>query len=727
MNYVIAICIAYMSAILIAVTCRLIISPRKEKLEYVKNFKRGKFALIFFAAIPLYYLAYRYNGTRVDGSFWLAIKSSLELVTLKYEYSVAAPLMAESLLYMVAIEFAYTLVAMNAVLFIFSLFGQFIMNQTSFLCTRLFRKRIVVVVGYNPNSIDIVKSINKKIGKAVLMGNSDSKLREAAFINRANYVGMSSDADIGKKIKSYFGNFGKKKVSVILNCEDDAESLRYVKQLCRLIETENLTSLPLTEDCGLHVYVLGSKSNESIFMHYVEQSKGLVKFINRHEQIAMDFVRRYPLTQFMTAKHIDYKTATVKNDINLNVFMIGFGNFNETLFLTSVSNNQFMTMQNGKLLPKPVNYHIYDRHYPEGKIAQENSSVHSRSLNHGYMRYVEFLKQNANRQSEYLEFVPNPANVSFHPCDISHPEFYASMRKELTNESSYNYVIVSFGADMENIELAEKLQQKFHEWNIPSDVRIFVKVRDEKLVREIKNDFEGDFIQIFGTNRSCVYNAASILNEKTEYMARLRHLLYIAEDEQKKQSSGAVSLTEKRLGDFARDKWYGYKQFQRESNVYACLSLKMKLQLLGYDIAEDGTDCTDEFESEYELGDKRTPSPLSVEGKTIWSYCNDEQTRQSVRATFAVQEHQRWNANMICNGVIPATKAQIEENGGRILDKRVHGNITTMSGLIEYRKIIAAQRGISEEQADVIRYDYQLMDDAAWLLHKCGYNIVKKK
>ena len=431
------------------------------------------------------------------------------------------------------------------------------------------------------------------------------------------------------------------------------------------------------------------------------------------------------MTQFMNEEQIDYMTATIKEDVDLNVFMVGFGNLNETLFLTSVSNNQFLTLKDGKLQPKSVTYHIYDRRYPDGKIAETDESVCSRDLNHGYKRYKGFLRLNGDRQEDYLEFAPIPAEVQFHPCDFSHSDFYTSMREELSKKS-FSYVIVSFGTDMENIEIAEKLQQKFHEWDIPSAVKIFVKVRNDKLTREIQDDFEGDMIRIFGSNRTCVYNAAAILNEKIEFMARLRHLLYIAEDEQKKQASKITSLSEEALAIKARDKWYSYKQFQRESNLYACLSIRMKLHLLGYDFAAEGNDCSEAFEAKYEAGDARTPSPLNVEGKRIWIYSNAEQERASVRWTYAVQEHQRWCANMICNGVIPSNKEEIRKNGGRALDKRLHGNITTMAGLVEYRKLLAREHGMSEEEADVIRYDYQLMDDVVWLLHKCGYKLIQR-
>lgn len=83
---------------------------------------------------------------------------------------------------------------------------------------------------------------------------------------------------------------------------------------------------------------------------------------------------------------------------------------------------------------------------------------------------------------------------------------------------------------------------------------------------------------------------------------------------------------------------------------------------------------------------------------------------------------------MISGGVVPSTRAQIADpqDGGRRLDLRRHGCITTFDGLVEYRKIVAASTGGDEESADVIRYDYQIMDESLWLLAANGYKVVKK-
>lgn len=723
MNIVTILCLIYMFALLGAIIFWLAKCSRKERLKRLKSFKRGKFAFIYFAAIPLFFIAYRFNGQTIDGALWMSIRSCIEIVVLKFDYATVAPLMAENLLFHIAIELLYSLIILNTLVLTASVCGQTFINFISLMFAEKFRKKVVVVVGFDANTIDILSTVPKS-SKKILFCPKGSDLCDEAFVKKSAYRQLRNDEDFGELLKKLFGNFSKKKISVILNLEDDSKSLLYIKQICHLIESEKLTDLPITEDKGLFVYVFGARANEALFSHYVEASKGIIHFINRHKQISMNFIENYPLTQFMTAREIDYSTATIRDKIDLNVFMIGFGKLNESLFLDSVSNNQFLTLRDGKLVPKPVKYHIYDRYYPQGKFAADDN-VLSGNLHHSYTRYQKFLKYYKGRENEFLELPAMPAQIEKHALEISHPAFYSSIQQELIKNNSYNYIIVSFGSDAENIELAEKLQQKLKEWNVVSPTKIFVKVRDEKLTKEINGDF--DSVIIFGSNSQCVYNAETIMHEKTEQMARQRHLLYTAEYEVKENGRAATAvIDDDSIKKSARDKWYSYKQFQRESNIYACLSIRLKLQLCGYDYSVDGKDSADEFITIYEQGDKRTPSAYTLDNKPIWQYSNEEQFRKSLRWTFAVQEHCRWCANMIANGLIPCSKDELALNRDELLAKRKHGNLTTMKGLVEFRKIIATITGKSEEETDVIRYDYQLMDDIVWLLHKCGYKLIKK-
>ena len=94
---------------------------------------------------------------------------------------------------------------------------------------------------------------------------------------------------------------------------------------------------------------------------------------------------------------------------------------------------------------------------------------------------------------------------------------------------------------------------------------------------------------------------------------------------------------------------------------------------------------------------------------------------------------------MISKGMIPAsreriaTETAVNEKGetrytnGKNYAVRRHGNLTTFEGLVEYRRMIAARDGVSEAEKDVIKYDYQLLDDAYWLLSTNGYHMIKKQ
>ena len=100
---------------------------------------------------------------------------------------------------------------------------------------------------------------------------------------------------------------------------------------------------------------------------------------------------------------------------------------------------------------------------------------------------------------------------------------------------------------------------------------------------------------------------------------------------------------------------------------------------------------------------------------------------------------------MISKGTVPASKEQIltetvtkadgtqKYTNGKNYALRRHGNLTTFDGLVEFRKMVAERDRTegetllqAEERKDVIKYDYQLLDDAHWLLTKTGHKIIKR-
>ncbi len=716
-NAVVAVCLVYMILVVAYILTSFCRANRKGKLKYLKNFKRGNFVLIYLAALPLYWLAHVYKGEAIGGGLLLAIKSCVDLVVLKYDYSNALALMNANLFYRVVIDICFVLVAINAVVFTFTLFGQRLSNKI--FCRRALRaEKTVFVVGYNQESMAVLHSVKGEKGRAILLGDGGKEMEDETFIARRGCMRFGKGDHLGGLIGRRLKNISEKKVAVVINTGDDEENLILTEQLAALCEKLMCEHPDLDENMGLNAYVFGAPENASAFLHFVEKSKGRIRLINKYKLIANDFADKYPLTKFMTAREIDYDHATVREDVALNVVMIGFGKTNQQVFLTSVADSQFLRRTQEGLSAKRVRYHIYDK----------KDSRNDKNLNHNYFRYRELLRQIKGRESEYLPLPEEPAEVSFFKTDINDERFYASLRESLSGngKKAYNYIVLAFGTDVQNLDLADKIAAKLREWGESETTHVFVKIRSRTLSEKVisREYQEEDGFLTFGEEAEAVYDIGRIVGEKAEKMAWMRHLTYTAEYMDGKDPA--------EIRRAALSGWFGpLRQMQREANVSACLNLRAKLHLLGFDYvpkSSAGEPAEEAFLEKYTAGDPIRCMEGGLKDKKRIEYRNEDFSRDSVRKTFAVQEHQRWNACMIAAGIVPSTKAQIaEENNGKRLDLRRHGCITTFDGLIEFRKIVAERTGRSEEETDVIRYDYQLMDDALWLLGSNGYKIVRKE
>jgi hypothetical protein len=139
---------------------------------------------------------------------------------------------------------------------------------------------------------------------------------------------------------------------------------------------------------------------------------------------------------------------------------------------------------------------------------------------------------------------------------------------------------------------------------------------------------------------------------------------------------------------------------------------------------------------------------IKAQGKDIIKYDLDFNPH-SMRTYLGIHEHQRWNSFMISKGIIPSTLEQIyneklpngKYSNGKKYDARRHGNITTFGGLVGFRRLLAHRANgkeftsyediictpqVGEENYDVIKYDYQLLDDAYWLLTENDFKIIRK-
>lgn len=721
-NVVTAICFTLLTVAVIYTAVSFAVKSREDRIAYLRSFKKGKCAVVLVLAIPLFCIGFMYGGADFLTAFFKAVGNTVNLVVLKYSLSDISALMKADLFYKITVYYCCILVLLNALLFTFSLTSQQIRRFASSIYLRFSRKPKLYIFGYNKDNINVYKSAGRYA--ALIVDGLSAEDRLFLYRKKINYINLKNYEAAVCGIMRRIGGDGADS-TIVINTGDDGKNLN----ICRLFnEQTNKAVTSGKERCRLRVYVFGDPAHEAVYGQAVAQSAGCIQYKNKYLMLAARFTDRYPLSSFMDGRHIDYETALVKKQTEINVCLIGFGNANRRIFLASVANNQFLCRDGKCLSVKPVKYFIFDK----------NSSEENKNLNHTYYRFKnEFPDADA---VDYLPLPPLPAIEEYRHLDVNSPDFYSDIRKAASCKNGVGFIIISFGTDLENIDLACKLTEKRAEWGL-SDVAIFVKVRDAERYGKLVT---GENCYPIGDEKSDVYDIEQITDDKISRMAKLRD--YIYELEKRITTDAAFTPTEQSLAEcrlVAEKKWFTEKSsLERESSLYCCLSLRSKLNMLGLDYcdAEDSAlPALSESEYMQVYADGNAPDTrydsVAADGKKIINYTLD--FPESKRKNLAVSEHYRWNAFMLSKGVIPADKQQIlnettVKNGrtvftdGKNYNLRRHGNITTFDGLAEFRRIIAERDNLDENETDVIKYDYQLMDDAYWLLTRCGFKIVKR-
>ena len=724
-NVVTIICLIILFLELLAVIINVVLKERAERIAFLRSFKKGKCAIIYVTALPLYCMGHIYSGQAFLPAFFSAVSKIIGLVVLKYDISSVQDLMQVNSLYNFAIYFCFVLVGVNALIFTISLTNQHIWCAFQAFKATMTRKDKLFLFGNNPENISIYLS-DKERNKVIIDNISDQDSAKF-YMKRISFISTHAYDDLIVKMFRLMQKFDREYI-IVINTGCDEKNI----SLCQMF-IKNIESTPKDIKNRLFlntkIFVFGDPRYETIYEDIMSDAFGCIHYVNKYQKVAMDFIDKYPLSKFMDEEQIDYETSLIRDGVDINVLLIGFGKTAQQLFLTSVANNQFLT--SGSVDPelKKVKYHIFD------KDAAENN----KNLNHSYYRYkYECAELNPE---EYLPFPALPAEEKYHHLDINNCDFYNQIRGVVARSSKdSNFVIIAFGSDLENIDMAQKLVKKRKEWGLHNFV-IFVKVRAWRKEQTLLKNEDCYFI---GNEKDVVYNIDKIISDRIFHMAQMRNEVYDLEDTITRKPD--VEINEeyvKKNHDNAYWKWYMKKsQMERESSLYCCLSLRSKLNLMGLDYCEDnGTGdaglSREEYLDVYAKGDMPDTSKykVTVNGKPIVSYTLHFPA--SKRRNLAIHEHQRWNSFMISKGMVPSDRIQIatektlDENGeekftnGRNYAVRRHGNLTTFDGLIEFRKIVAARDNCSEAETDVIKYDYQLLDDAHWLLQANGYKIIK--
>lgn len=623
---------------------------------------------------------------------------------------------------------------------------------------------------------DKVKKYNEKV--SILEQNKDKKSKFGLYlVNTFNKIEKSIldkqkinlIDDEKKNIIRLEKEIREKLGSVFEKMDEDYKEIRKDKIYRKEIKIKTY---------NMQAYVFGTEENESAFTRFEQLSKGRVKYINRHRYIAYNFIERYPLTRFMDEHHIDRKTATLNKDVDINVYLVGYGCTNQQILLASVANNQFLTIKeddkgNKKLESKLVNYYVYN-----------NSENLGKNMIHQYHRFQYEVGYYVGREDEFFDDPINvkPAETVLNSSvDINSEGFYNKLQQDVKNakREDINYIIISIGNDIENIDFAEKISSKISEWDVSGNTYLFVRISDssieEKYLQQKNNDTEkkeyhsdleinGVLLQrvkepknqtdsrknkyyFFGEEDRIVFNFNSLIKQELYNAAIKRHTSYSIEnvhtdkyesytDEQRAEKDWDIDVYKQKREQYYLEKsWYEMSQIQRDSNLFSILSIRTKLNLLGYDLVKPDT--LDDY-SDKGSKKKRKTDTLDVKDEVkfedfyndyfkgsnnelLFQYKYKKGKKEEIvkniykqvleypdckRTNMAIQEHQRWTAFMLCMGMIPSTMKEVIENlndGKDYAVKRKHGCITTFEGLIKHRYIMAVKAFIVEKAAEKMK------------------------
>ncbi|MBE7087318.1 MAG: hypothetical protein E7369_03360 [Clostridiales bacterium] len=520
-----------------------------------------------------------------------------------------------------------------------------------------------------------------------------------------------------KKITYIVAEFSAEYIEKFLSKVEDREfhlialdgkdkNLRYISEFKNFLDK--------TKSKNVFLYVKLDYDNYITINNKILEDKKYTAYIscfNEYELMARKFVESYPITRFMPNEFFDFDLACIKEGVTINQFFFGFGKVGSAIYRAGVMNDQLPMVTGGKhggdVEQAFVNYYAYD------KIDKKNESKNSNYYSNRF-----FLDHDRFKDKAYFEVPDKLCNFSFSPNSIDHIESFENFKiTALSGGNVYNSIVVAFGDDVSNVDYALKLVMLFKQ-NDFENYHIFIRVR--KYQKEYDEFFDSR-ATFFGFN-DFIINHKIIVDENLTMKAKSVNSSY-------EQKSKEMS------------KWASLSAIKKLSNVYSGLNVRLKLNLMGYDLDDnDGNNFSqsilDELKSKLVEGSPKEDAKY----EEYFFFDKDVVTPSNV---LAYQEKLRWNSFYINNGYIPMQKSDItiipdgSKNGCLYKDdddKKLHACITTAKGLDEYHRLIAKLRSeytgepftqcLSDMQT--YKYDYSF-DKVVDAFDSLGETVVVRK
>ena len=614
------------------------------------------------------------------------LRNALDSCFLKFDFEVTEEMLANNKLFALDFYFAYFLTALTLIFVALALVGRFLENFIKLKFKLLTKKEMLVVIGFNEDAINFIKTIKNK--DFVVWLPTTDKAKKKELMTKKEITVIFDDIDI----KS-FSKFKKLQTTYVCFLDDSEQMLKFIGAY---VKAKRFNS---------NLYVSVDNKYDDAFKNAYNAKN--VMFFNKYSLVAQKFVSSFPLTSLLNENCFDYKTATIKNDIELNVFIFGFGYTNRNVLYNMLIDNQFPTIKENKFCIKKVHYHIFDK----TQISKQNE-INDKTFNYNISRFLNLQKNCINDADDFYPLPDLPFDLSFYDSDITSTDFQDKLREILSktkNSPTYNFCITSLGDDLENIDNTIRIRQYMIE-NGATNNQFFIRLKKKSFKNMI--EFNAD-LTAFGEYEILNYDTIvcenlNKLSIDRNFSNQLKHD-EIAEQYEDINEISSVSKQSKELDKLKLQLWNRLNLFDKEFNSFSSLNIRTKLNLLGLDIVGSSPISNKKYFDIYDsLKEMQVKNRVKI-------YNFPYPSTLSPRNSLAFQEHLHNLAFLIVKGYLPFKKDLILKNENDsyinlLKDTRQAINLTTYECL---DTIIKERQNFNPNllELDLKMPLYQIMDN----------------
>lgn len=639
---------------------------------------KNTFLNIFPVSIILFLLYFLANTYNQDKFKFIFISNSLVSTVKTFAFEInslnAIYLLDNNIWFAIAFYIAYALALLTILGATLGFIKEYLFN--------LFRRHIVkqkssdIVIGVSETAIDYAR----KHRKMSIIWIIDADKEDSIDRLKQEKIAYIKEPFTAQNILKRFRN------NVRYNfISFEAETSKYqilINEIISLINSHNNFYLFLEVNYNETEIV-----REQLIKHNDSKVYFYIRTFSRYQLIARKLLSNITIPKLLPKDFIN-PNHSIKNEKEINVFFLGLGKVNGNIFTNFIENNQLVTTIDNKLEAKLVNYYVID-----DKVKSE------------FNNRIDYILDNISNITSDLPLPERLGNYHKFDGNLYDAKIINQIKKIANAKDSHNIFIVSFGTDLENIEMSVWLKEEFNQLNTDIICRSKnISILDSSIIS-------------FG-NEEEVITHDNIVNNHIEQLAKDINSSY-----NKLKNQGKFELD---------SNWLKLPKIDFLSNFAVALNVYFKLNLLGYDLSNNKDDVSVSKEEFMKTCNKDIPFKLKY----------DDYFKATTKNVLAYGEKLRWNAFYLLNGYKPMALSKIDINKTSLnyttkdINKKEHVCITSHLGLHELHKYVVDKFLLSNVKASIMdvelyKYDYMTFDDSDSNLYDLlidkGYKIIPLK